>query len=90
MNRAIGTEGVLLVVGLAETAMPAGYNCYAMIVRVDGTIIASVTIDGSAVTDLSWEDVALQNGDYIPLETPLTSITLTGAADSVWCYLQTV
>jgi hypothetical protein len=84
----MGSEGVLMVVGHSATPMPTGYQCYAIVVRVDATAIASVTISGSAVTNKSWETVALLRGDYIPLEVPITSITLTADADSVFCYLE--
>jgi hypothetical protein len=84
----MGSEGVLMVVGHSATAMPTGYKCYAVIIRVDSTAIASVTISGAAVTNLSWETVALLRGDYIPFETPITSITLTNDTDSVFCYLE--
>jgi hypothetical protein len=88
MNRQMGNEGCLYIVAHAATAMPTGYHGYAIVINTDGTIIASVTIGGSAVTNLSWEGVALQRGDYIPLATPLTSITLTADADSVFIYLE--
>jgi len=90
MNRTIGTEGVFMVVGHSATPMPTGYECYAMVIRTDDTAVASITVNGAAVTNLSWEGVALLRGDYIPLETSLTSITLTNDADSVFCYLEHV
>ena len=86
----MGSEGVLMVVGHGATAMTTGYHCYAIVIRVDATAIASVTISGAAVTNKTWETVALLRGDYIPLDVPITSITLTNDADSVFCYLEKI
>jgi len=87
MNKQMGDAGVLMVVGHTATAMPTGFKCYAVVIRIDDTAIASVTVSGAAVTNLSWEGVALKRSDYIPFATPITSITLTNDADSVFCYL---
>lgn len=90
MNRQMGDKGVLLVAGSSATAMTTGYKCYAVVVRTDDTQIKSVTISGAAVTNASWESVALKRGDYIPFATSITSITLNAAGDSVFCYLEPI
>ena len=82
-----------LVVGATEFTVPTGFVAYAAIVRVDGTIVAAVKeratqLAAASVTGKTWQSVALKAMDYIPFEKPVTSITLTGATDSVFLYLE--
>jgi fructose 1,6-bisphosphatase len=92
----LGAGGYQVVIGASATpvAVDTGYRAYAIIVRVADTQILSVTkIEGddnvsSVVTNKSWENKALYQGEYIPLEDPITSITLNSAADSVGLALE--
>jgi len=88
MNKILGTRGCQIVVGVGPHAVKTGYKAYALVVRVAGTQIKSMTQSGVAVTDESFENVALILNEYLPLEKPLTSITLNAAGDSVIMYLQ--
>jgi hypothetical protein len=45
-------------------------------------------IDSAAVANTELVDISLIVQDYIPFPNPVTSITLTGATDSVALYLE--
>jgi hypothetical protein len=84
-----------LVTGAGAHAIDAGYCAYCGKIRVDATEITSITENavsgatGTAVTTLSWENVAtLLKDDYISFENPIDSISLKNAADSMMLYLQ--
>jgi hypothetical protein len=75
------------IVGHTAFVAPIGYGIYFIYVRQAGATIASVTEKGgTVVTDNTWEGIALDGGDQITLEKPITSITLTADADSVLVY----
>jgi len=92
LEKIAGVSGCFLIVGEVKTAMPEGYAAYAIIVRTDATVIATLDhlIESVPVTlaDASWEGKALLRGDLITFEFPVVTITLTAAGDSVFAYLQ--
>ncbi len=84
-----------IVVGHAATPVKTGYQAYACKVRVNDTQIKSVTQlsagVSSAVTNESWENVALIAGiDYVPFSPPIVSITLNADTDSVMLFLEPI
>jgi len=84
-DKMMGSGGCQLVVGSTATAvLGSAYGCT---VRVDGTQIKSIT-QGTAVTNKSWESVALNNGEFIAFGTSITSITLNAATDSVMLWIE--
>ncbi len=92
LNRIVGKRAEM-VVGATKFTIPTGFSAYAMVVRVDGTIVATLSeMRGNAaavaVTTKTWEGIALIKGDYVPFEFPVVDITLTGATDSVILYLE--
>lgn len=82
-----GGEETQLLIGVNPYAIANGLTCYALSVRVTGTIIAAITAvdnNGNAfVYNPSWLGVALQQGDYFVSLYRITNITLTAATDSV-------
>jgi len=84
-DKIIGSGGCQLVVGSSATAVSG--SAYGCTVRVDGTQIKSVT-QGTAVTNKSWESVALNNGEYIAFYPSITSITLNAGTDSVMLWIE--
>ena len=92
IEKLLGAKGCVLVVGDTKVVFPTGYAAYAIIVNFDTTEIAEVEqiVAGAVavVDDASWMDVELTRGDYIPLEIPISSITLNAATDSVFCYFE--
>lgn len=94
-EKLIGSDGCEILVGNAPYTIPAGYIAYACSVRVDGTMIKSITeLRGdtpTVVTTKSWENISLLAGiDYIPFLFPITSITLNGVTDSITLWLQSI
>ena len=86
-DRMMGAGGCQLVVGASATAVLG--RAYGASVRVDDTQIKSVTQDGAAVTNKTWESVALKAGiDFIAFNPPITSITLNAATDSVMLWIE--
>jgi len=84
----IAARGCQIVVGSAATPVLTGYEAFGATVRVDATQIKSITQNGVAVTNKTYESVALILSEYISFETPITSITLNSAADSVTLWLK--
>ena len=86
-------QGRNFIVGQGRTPPPAGFAFYAITVRVAATNIASLNEvrkkgdTAVTVTTKTWQGHAyLLDGDYIHFEFPVTSITLTNAADSIFAY----
>jgi Putative flagellar system-associated repeat len=85
--------------GSGAHAIPAGYQCWGIGIRIDGTKITSITqningtptvyVNGDTMID-TWLNATdlLANIDFIFLDTPITSFTLNAATDSVWCYCE--
>ena len=72
-----------------------GFQAYAIKARVDNTQITSVTkIEADngvseVVSSYSWQNQNLLAGiDYIPLEDPITAITLGSGTPSVMLFLE--
>jgi hypothetical protein len=93
-DKLLGSHGRQTVVGSAATPVKLGSSvrtAYGLTIRVDGTIIASYTDKNGNVVSTTAADsnvgIALNNGEYVPFETPIASITLTGASDSVALWL---
>jgi len=82
-----GTESQV-VVGAAAFAVQNGLRAYALTVRTQGTIIATILTQApnaaaSRAYVPTWATIVLNQGDYfVPIE-PIVSITLTAATDSV-------
>ena len=94
-EKLIGSDGCEIVVGATPYVVPVGYVAYACSVRVDGTMIKSITqLKGNVstiITTKSWENISLLAGvDYIPFQYPITSITLNGTLDSVTLWLESI
>ena len=96
-DKLLGVHGRQTVVGAAATPIKLGTSsrtAYGLTVRVDGTIIASYTDKNGNIVSTTVADsnvgIALNNGEYVPFETPIASITLTGVADSVALWLTAV
>lgn len=90
-DKLLGLHGRQTVVGAAATPIANGRKAYGLTVRVDGTIIAAYTDKNGNVVNTTALDsnigVALNNNEFVPFETPIASITLTGASDSVALWL---
>jgi hypothetical protein len=75
------------VVGVALFAVQNGLRGYAITVRVTGTIIAAIQVqdeNGQARAYVpTWLGIALYQGDYFVSLSPIVSITLTAATDSI-------
>lgn len=89
-DRMMGSGGCQLVVGSAITAVDG--KAYGASVRVDGTKIMSITQnDGSGdvvVSNKTWQNVTLNNGEFIAFKYPVSSITLNATADSVMLWIE--
>ena len=74
----IGIESIF-VIGTGPYTLPSGKAAYACSCRIDDTQVSSITpAGGSAITNLTWQNVALKAGvDYIPFPIPITSITIS-------------
>lgn len=84
-----------LIAASGATNVMEGYQAYGIKARVDNTQITSVTKiesdDGvsETVSSYSWQNVNLLAGiDYIPLEDPITAITLGSGTPSVMLFLE--
>ena len=80
-----------VVVGAGANVIAARNRGYAVVIRVEGTIIAAMLTqcrDQAApiANAPTWLGIALHAGEYYTCTSPLQSITLTGAADSVIVY----
>jgi hypothetical protein len=94
LGKLVGSNGCQIVTASGPTAVKTGYKAYAAIVRVDNTVITSVTkieTDTGAsgvVTGESWMNANLLAGiDFVPFEDPITSITLASSTNSVMLLL---
>jgi len=75
-DKMIGIEPVF-VVGTGAYTLPTGQAAYACSCRIDATQISSITpAGGAAISNKTWQNVALNNGEYIPIPIPITSITI--------------
>lgn len=92
IQKLLGSHGCFYASGAEKLAMPVGYAAYALVIAADSTEIATLDelVDGvlTELADASWEGVALQRGNYIPLKNPCVNITLTNEGDAVFCYLE--
>jgi hypothetical protein len=94
LEKMLGAKGVFYAAGGSANPMPEGKQCFALMIAADDTEVTEMeqitTPEGTPATidDLSWQGVALKRGDYIPLEYPIISITLTNANDVALCYLE--
>ena len=97
-DKLLGLHGRHTVVGAAKTPISdkgavngLSRTAYGLTVRVDGTIIAAYTdVNGNIISTTAADSnvgIALNNGEFIPFEVPIASITLTGATDSVALWL---
>jgi hypothetical protein len=84
----IAARGCQIVVGNTATPVLTGYEAFGATVRIDATQIKSIKQNGTDVTTKTYENVALIVSEYISFETPITSITLNGATDSVMLWLK--
>ena len=89
----VGEAGCQIVVGNGATPVKTGFAAFGCTVRVTDTKIMSVSEKDSTddtptpVTTESWENINLVVSEYIAFSSPITSITLNGALDSVTLWL---
>lgn len=87
INRVVGGSESQVVVGLAAFDVQNNMRCYALTVRVTGTVIADIQVqdqDGNVRAYVpTWLGIALIAGDYFVSQFPISQITLTAATDSV-------
>jgi hypothetical protein len=90
-DKLLGIHGRQTVVGNAATPVKTGRTAYGLTVRSAGATIAAYTDkNGNTITTTAADSnvgIALDAGEFIPFETPISSITLTGASDSVALWL---
>ena len=87
-KRIIGGIGTVVVVGVAAYDLTAvKKRGYALTVRTQGTVISAITVqdEGGAARAYSptWLGIALNQGDYFVRDSPIATITLTAATDSI-------
>ena len=86
-KRIIGGVESQVVVGVAASPVQNGLRGYALTVRIDGTIISAITVqdEGGQARAYAptWLGIVLYAGEYFVSLSPITSITLTAAGDSV-------
>ena len=88
-NKLLGSHGRQTVIGSAATPVRKGFVAYGCSVRVDDTNILAWTLQtGEVVDDDSDQGIDLAKDEWIPFATPIKSITLEGASDSVTLWLQ--
>ena len=82
-----GGNETQFVVGAALFTIINGLRGYAITVRSQGTIIASINVqdEGGPVRAYAptWLGVTLNQGDYMVSFSPIVNIQLTAAADSI-------
>lgn len=83
----VGGEETQTVVGAALFNVLGGLRGFALTVRTQGTIIADIQVqdeNGSARAYVpTWLGIVLNQGDYFVSRSPIVSITLTAATDSI-------
>jgi len=96
-EKLIGSKPIKFT-GSGAHAIPTGYQCWGVLIRVDATKITSISQNKSGTSTAytsgdsfvdSWLNATdLLSGDFIVQDTPMTSITLNAATDSVWCFCE--
>lgn len=82
-----GGNETQFVIGVGIFTVLNGLRGYAITVRSQGTIIAAINVqdEGGPIRAYTptWLGVALNQGDYMVAFSPIVSIQLTAAADSI-------
>lgn len=86
--RILGGHETQTVTGVAAFTILRGLRGYAITVRTQGTVIASINVQekrGDPVVAYvpTWLGIVCNQGDYFVSYYPIVNITLTAATDSI-------